>query len=69
MRPQILYEIDGREVVVRLVGEELTIGREPSNDLVIGRPYVSRWHAKVYKTSDGWRVKDLDSKCGIQIND
>ena len=69
MRPQILYEMDGRQVVVPLDREELTIGREPSNDLVIGRPYVSRWHAKVYKTSDGWRVKDLESKCGIQIND
>ncbi len=69
MRAQILYEIDGRQVVVPLEKEELTIGREPTNDLVIGRPYVSRWHAKVYRTSDGWRVKDLESKCGIQIND
>ena len=69
MSSQIRYEIDGRQVIIPLEGKELTIGREPSNDLVIGRPYVSRWHARIYKTRDGWRVKDLESKCGIQIND
>ncbi len=36
---------------------------------MIGRAYVSRWHAKIYQTKEGWRVKDLDSKCGIQVNE
>ncbi len=69
MRPKISYEMDGRELVVPIVGDELSIGREPTNDVVIGRAYVSRWHAKVYKTKDGWRIKDLESKCGIQVNE
>ena len=69
MPAQILYEVDGRQVVVPLDRDELTIGRDPSNDVVIGEPYVSRWHAKVYRTGGGWRVMDLESKCGIQIND
>ena len=69
MPAQILYEMDGRQVVVPLDRDELTIGRDPSNDVVIGEPYVSRWHAKVYKTKGGWSVMDLESKCGIQIND
>lgn len=69
MPAQILYEVDGRRVVVPLESDELTIGRDPSNDVVIGQPHVSRWHAKVYRTSGGWSVMDLESKCGIQIND
>lgn len=69
MPAQIVYEVDGRQVVVPLDRHELTIGRDPSNDVVIGEPYVSRWHAKVYRTSGGWSVMDLESKCGIQIND
>ena len=69
MPAQILYEADGNQIVVPIDRDELTIGRDPSNDLVIGQPYVSRWHAKVYMADNGWRVMDLDSKSGIQIND
>ena len=69
MPAQILYETDGNRIVVPIDRDELTIGRDPSNDVVIGQPYVSRWHAKVYMADNGWRVMDLDSKSGIQIND
>ena len=69
MSAQILYEMEGRRIVVPIDRDELTIGRDPSNDVVIGQPYVSRWHAKVYMSAAGWRVMDLESKCGIQIND
>ena len=35
MPAEIRYELDGRQVGVPLNREELTIGRDPSNDLVI----------------------------------
>ena len=44
MPAQILYEADGNRIVVPIDRDELTIGRDPSNDVVIGQPYVCARH-------------------------
>lgn len=45
-----------------------TIGRDPSSDVVIDNAGVSRVHASVEVTSDGFVVKDHASQNGITLN-
>ena len=45
-----------------------SIGRSPDNDLVIDDPYVSRYHARIWRDPDGYRLEDLDSLNGTFVN-
>ena len=42
----------------------LSIGRQPSADLVLNHPTVNRQHAEVYVTPRGWMVRDLSQVAG-----
>ena len=46
----------------------ITIGRSESNDVVIEDARVSRSHAVVMFTDEGWVVKDNDSQAGVGVN-
>ena len=51
--------------VYRLVpGETITVGRTPTNRIVIKDERCSRSHAEVFKTEAGWVYRDLDSRNG-----
>lgn len=48
---------------------ENIIGRAPACDMQLEYPSISRQHAALIQQEDGsWRVYDLDSKGGIQVN-
>jgi hypothetical protein len=47
---------------------ELTIGRDPSNDVVIDSSTVSRRHAQVRSTAGGWLLRDLGSSNGTYVD-
>ncbi|HVN53487.1 MAG TPA: FHA domain-containing protein [Anaerolineaceae bacterium] len=49
--------------------ERLTVGRDPSNDLVLKSPQVSRYHASIERIGQRFRVTDLRSANGTFIND
>ncbi len=53
---------------IRLQGDQLTIGRDPANDVVLDDPNVSRFHAEVGSTPDGWELRDLGSRNGTRLN-
>lgn len=54
---------------VRFDGNRLAIGRDPSNDVVLGDPNVSRFHAEVVRSPDGtMEVRDLRSRNGTRVN-
>src|ERR1043166_7405534 len=53
---------------VPLGARPLTIGRHPSNLLPLEDSEASRFHCVIEKTSEGWRVKDLDSRNGTRLN-
>ena len=55
--------------VHELVRDVTMIGRAPSNHIVIDNPVVSAQHAIVLKVGDFYRLKDLNSTNGTQIND
>src|SRR5437763_16149687 len=42
-----------------LTKPEITIGRDPSNDVVIAHPQVSRRQARLYQDGGGWVLENL----------
>lgn len=58
--------VDGKRNV--LSGERMTIGRSRDCEIVIDDPNVSRRHAEVRKTIEGWMVVDLGSTNGVKVN-
>jgi pSer/pThr/pTyr-binding forkhead associated (FHA) protein len=66
---RLVLDCDGVDVITHgLVGDVVTIGRSPLNDVVIDDPTVSAQHAALTKSASGYRLKDLGSTNGTQIN-
>jgi pSer/pThr/pTyr-binding forkhead associated (FHA) protein len=66
---RLVVDCDGVDVITHeLIGDVVTIGRAPSNDVVIDDPAVSAQHAALTKSASGYRLKDLGSTNGTQIN-
>lgn len=54
--------------IFELVQDELTIGRDIGNRIVINDPEVSRKHARLTLQSDGYVIEDLGSTNGTFVN-
>jgi adenylate cyclase len=67
--PELVYQVHGQWVTVTVHGDEVTIGRDAANDVVIDHRSVSRHHAKLQRQGDAWRVTDLGSRYGTHINE
>jgi hypothetical protein len=52
----------------RAQGQRFTIGRDASCDLAIADMSVSRQHAQLERTPDGWVLSDLESTNGTRVN-
>jgi FHA domain/Domain of unknown function (DUF1707) len=52
----------------RASGDRFTIGRDASCDLAIADMTVSRQHAQLERTPDGWLLSDLESTNGTRVN-
>jgi Nif-specific regulatory protein len=54
--------------VFRLVpGQAVTIGRAPTNQIVIKDERCSRCHAEIFFTESEWTLRDLDSRNGTAV--
>jgi pSer/pThr/pTyr-binding forkhead associated (FHA) protein len=53
---------------VALHGEKLTIGRLKDCDICLQDANVSREHAQLVRTAEGWEIRDLDSTNGTIVN-
>lgn len=51
------------------IGQKMTIGRKPENDIVIDNLAVSGSHAAIEGTGDGFLLLDLQSKNGTFVNE
>ncbi len=64
----LVLNCDGVDLVTDKLGNVTTIGRAPSNHIVIDNPAVSAQHAIIGRSADSYRLKDLDSTNGTQVN-
>jgi Nif-specific regulatory protein len=54
--------------VTRLVpGERITLGRAPTNHVVVHDERASRFHAEIFPTATGWMIRDLESRNGTLL--
>ena len=69
MRPRLLV-LSGplKDSTIPLSEDELTIGRDASNGIAVTDPSVSRKHCLVSRHEGRFRVRDLDSRNGTQVN-
>ena len=66
---RLVLTCDGVDLVTHeLVGDVIMIGRAALNHVVIDNPSVSAQHAILARVADTYRLKDLHSTNGTQIN-
>ena len=68
--PAVIRAISGplQGALFRLVQEEVTLGRQPSNHLCIGDLSVSRFHCVIQWEAGRYKIKDLGSHNGTYVN-
>ncbi|NOZ40908.1 MAG: FHA domain-containing protein [Planctomycetes bacterium] len=55
--------------VVRLIpGESVTVGRAPTNTIVLKDERCSRNHAEIFFAQGNWKLRDLDSRNGTLVS-
>jgi pSer/pThr/pTyr-binding forkhead associated (FHA) protein len=66
-RATLTVEEDGTRHTFHLDGS-VTVGREPGCEILLSSPTVSRRHALVAPTGEGWIVRDLGSGNGTFLD-
>jgi pSer/pThr/pTyr-binding forkhead associated (FHA) protein len=68
MAKLILKRQDATREEFPITKSPITIGREPSNDIVLDNMMVSRHHVKIFQDHKGYWVEDLNSGNGLFVN-
>lgn len=53
--------------VYPLLAPTITVGRDPMSDIVLNDPEVSRYHAQLVETADGYEIHDMGSTNGTYV--
>src|SRR5438552_2872810 len=64
-----IYPANGVGQLVDLVGQCIVVGRDPASDVELPDDSVSRRHAMIEPTDDGYVVSDLGSANGTYVNE
>ncbi|HXV60069.1 MAG TPA: FHA domain-containing protein [Vicinamibacteria bacterium] len=64
----IVSTSDGKSLRHTIQTREATVGRDPSNDICIRDPLVSKFHAKLLVTNQSVTVVDLSSVNKTRVN-
>jgi len=65
----VISDDEGKTIIVPLVRDLITIGRQEGNTIRLTERNVSRQHARLVKVEDHFRVEDLDAYNGVRVND
>ena len=66
---RLILNCEGVGLIMReLGGDFVTIGRAPSNQIVVDHPSISAHHALLLRTGASYSLKDLNSTNGTWIN-
>ena len=70
MPPQgyLLISRSGKVLTRVTLGQRTLIGRSEHNDVCLPSPYLSRHHAVIVGTPEGYYVVDLNSVNGLSLN-
>ena len=58
----------GKPLIVACAADKLVLGRDPLCDLTLRAGGVSRQHAEIERTKDGFFLRDLDSRNGTTLH-
>src|SRR5690606_25591342 len=64
----VISDDEGKNTVVPLVRDEITIGRKEGNTIRLTERNVSRRHARLVKANGRFVIEDLHSYNGVRIN-
>lgn len=64
----VISDDEGKNTVVPLVRDEITIGRKEGNTIRLTERNVSRKHARISRSNGAYIVEDLSSYNGIRLN-
>lgn len=64
-----IYPAAASGSLIELHDARMTLGRDPLCDIELNDDFVSRVHAVLEQTSDGWRLSDRGSLNGTIVND
>ncbi len=62
------FPADGRPFDKRVREDALVVGRSSKSDLVLADPSLSRRHARIFQTAEGWFIEDLGSRNGSYVD-
>lgn len=64
----VISDDEGKQTVVPLVREEISIGRREGNTIRLTERNVSRAHARLFRRNGAFVVEDLHSYNGVRVN-
>ena len=64
----LLVSRDGKVLSKVTLGQRTLVGRSEHNDVCLASPYLSRHHAAIVGTPDGYYLVDLNSSNGVSLN-
>lgn len=64
----VICDDEGKTTVVPLIRDEVTIGRKEGNTIRLTDRNVSRFHARVIREEESFRIEDVGSLCGTKVN-
>ncbi len=65
---KVEFKRRGKPLIVACAAEKLVLGRDPLCDLTLRAGGVSRQHAEIERTAEGFLLRDLDSRNGTTVH-
>lgn len=59
---------NGQGRLIQVDADSAVFGRDPECDVVLDSIFVSRFHARIETTADGYEIIDLESRNGVEVD-